>query len=80
MTERIFIVSEKRDKFYELTDVIPEMMAVENVTEEWAINYFMKGLEGTRCMKFPKGTAMRTISAWITQDMDLGNMFKTDIQ
>ncbi|OLO40323.1 hypothetical protein BTR23_07490 [Alkalihalophilus pseudofirmus] len=80
MKEKILIVSEKRDKFYDLSDVIPEMMIAENMTEQECIDFFMDGLEGTRFMKFPKGTPMRAINAWITQDMECNEMFKTDLQ
>lgn len=69
--ERIFIVSNKRDKFYDLTDLIPEMMDVENMTQQQCIDYFMNGLEGTRYMTFPFYTPTRVITEWITQDMEV---------
>lgn len=68
---KIYIVSNKRDNFYNLTDLIPEMMADEDLTEQQAIDYFMENLEGSRYMVFPSHTQTSVITTWITQDMDL---------
>ncbi|MDQ0257928.1 hypothetical protein J2S74_005391 [Evansella vedderi] len=68
---KYIIVSEKRNVFYNLSDLIPEFMRVEGKTEQEAIDYFMEGLEGTRYMKFPKYTSALVIADWITQDMDI---------
>ena len=68
---RILIVSESRDKLYNLSDTIPEMMNAEKMTEIECIDYFMKNLEGTRFMKFPKGTPNKVVVQWITSDMGL---------
>lgn len=68
---KILIVSEKRDKFYDLTEIIPEMMEVEKMTEQECVDYFMDGLEGTRYMKFPAGTPNKVVTQWITSDMGL---------
>ncbi|WP_299831394.1 hypothetical protein [uncultured Metabacillus sp.] len=71
MKDKIIIVSEKRDKFYDLSDLISEMMEIEKVSEEFAIRYFMDGLEGDRYMKFPFTTSKSVILNWITQDMGI---------
>ncbi|KYD11094.1 hypothetical protein MXL46_08020 [Heyndrickxia sporothermodurans] len=45
MRYKIYIVSETRDTFYDLSTLIPEMMNDENMTQQACIDYFMKGLE-----------------------------------
>ena len=77
--DRIYIVSEKRNCFYELTDLIAEFMEVEEKTEQETIDFFMEGYKANRYKKFPKGTTLRVINDWITQDMECNDMFKTPL-
>lgn len=71
MNKKIIIVSEKRNAFYMLTDLIQEMAETESMTEQQCIDYFMEGLEGSRCMTFPSYTPTSIIREWITQDMGM---------
>ncbi len=63
--ERIFLVSVKNDSFYDLTDLVPEAMEEENLSEEEIMNYFMRVLKGTAWRKFKKGTETSEITKWI---------------
>jgi hypothetical protein len=63
----IVMVSEKKDKVYTLTHLIPEMIKKENVSFDFAIDYFMKGLEADRYRIFPPNTETHKIIKWIVE-------------
>jgi len=68
--EKIFIVSEKENQFYNLTDLIPEMMEVEGLTQQECIDYFMDHTEQGRYKVFPADTPALVISDWILHGKD----------
>lgn len=71
MNDRIILVSDAKDKVYNLTDIIPEMMESENMTQRECIDYFMDGLEGERYTVFPSDTDARFIMYWINNNVQL---------
>jgi len=63
--ETIIITSRHHDDFYNLSEVIPEMMEAENLTQKECIRYFMDCLNCERARVFAEGTDIRKIASWI---------------